>query len=461
MESLIAVPVPPPPDYGRLDDAELVSFAVTSQVSENAQRARRLRAFAEMQARCERDHQARRSSAAQAHFVLTPGEETGAEFAPALGISERTVQVHVHLYHRLSSLFPGVWALCESGRLDLGRAAVILDAADTIADPEDVARFADLVDDYLARHDAPDAPLITLTRQQLQNAVRYRKLKFRQKDDEQSFNEAFAKRRVRLGLDGNGIGHLGCTNMGTDLTAAGYRITLIAKKLCESDELGRTLEQMRADVMVDLLLGRLDVQALNSELEDDETHDGGDPGDLIRRHRDVGAFARPVINVTVPITTLLGTSDAPGVLAGDSPLPAEVVRRIAADPGSTWHRLLTDEAGDFTHLSTASYAPTRPIWRSVVARDRTCVWPGCCRAATECELDHRVEHPQGPTCTCNLQPLCRFHHKAKHSEGFSLHLEDDGGYTLTTKRGTVARSARSEQPVAVWTSEDAEVARAS
>jgi Domain of unknown function (DUF222) len=467
MDPLLEVPVPPPPDYGRLTDEQLVAFAVQTQVTENAQHARRLRAFAEVYTRCERDHQARRANASQVRFVLTPGEETGVEFATALGITAQTVQVELHFYERLSSQFPTVWSMCETGRLDLSKAALILDAAESIADAADVGRFAELMDAYLARHDDPSSPLITLTRQQVQNAARYRKLKFRQKTDEQSFHEAFAKRRVRLDLDANGMGHLGCTNMGTDLTAANYRLTLIAKKLCENDEQGRTLEQMRADVMVDLMLGRLDVGALNSELEDDQTLDGRDPAELIQRQAAIGAFARPVINVTVPITSLLGVTDEPGLLSGDRAIPAEVVRRIAADPSSTWYRLLTDAAGEFAHLSTTSYQPTKPIWRATVAKERCCVWPGCCRPAVECELDHRLEYPAGTTCACNLQPLCRFHHKVKHSESATLTLEDDGSYTVTTRRGTIARGRPSEQPVANWPIEHQglgdgeEVARAS
>lgn len=439
-------PVPHPPDYGRLPDDGLVAFAVQSQLAENAHRARRLRAFAELHARCERDHQARRANAAQPHFVLTPAEETGLELGAALGLSAQAVQVQLHFFDRLSSRFPRVWVLCESGRLDLGKAALILDASETIADPDDVARFAELMDTYLSRHDGGEG-LITLTRQQIHNAARYRKLKFRQKDDGQCFAEAFEKRSARLRLDDNGLGHLGCTNLGTDLTAASHRLTLIAKKLCERDEQGRTLEQMRSDVMLDLLLGRLDVRALTSELEDDETCDGRDPVEMMTRRRDVGAFARPVINVTVPITTLLGLSDEPGLLSGDRAIEAEAVRRIALDPTSTWYRLLTDKAGEFLHLSTTSYSPTAPIWRSTVAQRRTCVWPGCCRPAVECHLDHRLEFPEGATCPCNLQPLCPLHHKGKHSDRFTLTLEEDDSYTLTSSRGTVIREPRTLQPV--------------
>ncbi|MGN6129662.1 MAG: DUF222 domain-containing protein [Nocardioidaceae bacterium] len=361
-------------------------------------------------------------------------------------MSPKAVEVQLDLYTRLSTRFPAVWARCEAGRLDLSKAGVILEASETIAADEDIEMFAAAMEDYLARHDSPDSPLVTLTRDQIAAAARYRKLKYPQKDEETSFAEAFAKRRARLRLDDTGIGHLGCTNMATDLAAADHRLTLIAKKLLEHDDSQRTLEQMRADVMLDLILGRLDVHVLTSELEHDETIDGTDPVTGFAHHK-VGAYARPVIVVTVPVSTLIGASDQPGLLSGDSPLPADLVRRIAADPDSTWYRLLTDDQGHAVHLSTTAYQPTPPIWRTVITRDRTCVWPGCRRPSTQCQTDHRTPHPAGPTSANNLWPLCPRHHKAKHSDRFTLKREDDGTITLTTSRGTTTHRPRAQQPV--------------
>ena len=90
-------------------------------------------------------------------------------------------------------------------------------------------------------------------------------------------------------------------------------------------------------------------------------------------------------------------------------------------------------------LSTTSYQPTAPIWRTDVARDRTCVWPGCCRPSVVCQIDHRVRFPEGPTCTCNTWPLCKRHHDAKHTDGYTATLEDDGTYLFTTRHGTELR----------------------
>lgn len=41
--------------------------------------------------------------------------------------------------------------------------------------------------------------------------------------------------------------------------------------------------------------------------------------------------------------------------------------------------------------------------------------------ASRCDLDHRRPHAEGgPTCPCNLAPVCRRHHLAKHRYGWSV-----------------------------------------
>jgi hypothetical protein len=52
--------------------------------------------------------------------------------------------------------------------------------------------------------------------------------------------------------------------------------------------------------------------------------------------------------------------------------------------------------------------------RRVRLRDHSCRFPHCPQQATRCDLDHRTPHDKGgPTCPCNLVPLCRRHHRAK------------------------------------------------
>lgn len=138
-------------------------------------------------------------------------------------------------------------------------------------------------------------------------------------------------------------------------------------------------------------------------------------------------YARPIINVTVPLETLAGLGDEPGRLSGGTAIPADLARVIATKEGATWYRLLTDPEGDPVSLSTTSYAPTPPIWRYVVATQGVCAHEGCDRPAVECELDHDDPWPSGPTSTENLRPRCRRHHRLKHAraERPDLHWEFD------------------------------------
>ena len=444
-------------------DEGLVKLAVESQVAENAARACRLLAFGEYHQRQVRQG-GEPCPADPSFFVLTPMQSTTAEFSGVLAVSDMTIEIQVGIVDRLRTCFPNVWDQCLAGRLDLGRAQILLDAASSLANEEDIARFAKLMDDYIDKFDDKSSPICTVTRDQLQRAARYRKMKFEQKSEEESFAAAFKRRRLSFRPGEDGMGSLTMQSMISDAMTADYRVTLIAKKLRENPEETRTLEQIRADVAVDLLLGKLEVTATLAQLEvegDDTDGEGDDldsegsgsgrrdPADYLKYHS-TGAYARPVVNVTVPIQTLMGLSDGPGVLSGGNPIPAELARIIAQDPGSTWYRMLTDPARTCIELSTDAYKPTRPIWRQVISRDHTCIWPGCRRPAVRVELDHREEHPEGETSTENLEPLCKHHHKVKHSRGFKIIKNADGSYTWTTPTGSTFTHRPDEQPVADW-----------
>lgn len=430
-------PGPEPPG------AVISAGIVDAQVTRNRVHAHQLDLYAEMQRLCERDHEARRASGL-GRFNPTAAAEAGTEIGGVLGVSEHRVKLDLYLRARLVEWFPAMWQRCQEGRLDLGRARIFVEAAEQLADEDDIPRFAASLEAYFAKYDDPDAALCTLSYDRLSRAARYRRMKYPQKSAETTFAEAFKKRQVWIRVEDNGLAGLGTTGAAHELQACDYRLTLIAKKRCEDADDDRTLAQMRADTLVDLLMGRLTVAATDADLEDDETADGHDPADTFETH-DVGGYARPVINVTVPHTTLMGLSDEPGMLGGE-PIPADLARIIAADKNATWYRLLTDPAGGFVDLSTTSYAPTAPIWRHVTARDQLCVWPGCNRPAARSEKDHRVPYPHGPTAVANLDDLCPPHHRIKHTTGYTVRREPSGDYVITTPRGTRLRSRPAEQP---------------
>jgi hypothetical protein len=73
---------------------------------------------------------------------------------------------------------------------------------------------------------------------------------------------------------------------------------------------------------------------------------------------------------------------------------------------------------------------------AVAVRDTTCVFPWCTRPARRCDADHVVPHDRGgPTCPCNLAPLCRRHHRVKTHGGWSYTPIEPGVFLWTGRHG--------------------------
>jgi hypothetical protein len=132
------------------------------------------------------------------------------------------------------------------------------------------------------------------------------------------------------------------------------------------------------------------------------------------------ATAEVRVNVTVPAMTLLGQSDAPGMLDGTIPIPARMARELAGRE-STWYRVLTDpSSGRFLPAPAERYRPTAEMRAHLLLRHPTCTVPGCARPSSSLsETDHLEEYDHadpaagGPTDAENLHELCREHHRLK------------------------------------------------
>lgn len=115
--------------------------------------------------------------------------------------------------------------------------------------------------------------------------------------------------------------------------------------------------------------------------------------------------------------TLIGLNDEPGDIVGFGPIPAVLARRLASE-SQTWRRLVTDPVtGYLLDYGTTTYTPPALLREYVIARDRTCQFPGCSQAGWRCDLDHSVPFTAhdtgGPTSAANLVTLCRRHHQLK------------------------------------------------
>jgi hypothetical protein len=225
---------------------------------------------------------------------------------------------------------------------------------------------------------------------------------------------ALAHRRVFVEPVGDGMAwthHLGPE---VEAQAAYGRVTAIARTILTQEGETRTLDQIRADVMSDLLI--------EGSTESHPTQARG---------------IRATVVVTVPALALLEDTDAGVAAAGADPASVEGVGPISigrarelcgGDAG--WMRVLTHpETGTVLSVGRTQYAPPAALKRLVKWRAERCMAPGCGMPADRCEVDHTIawEHG-GETAIENLAPLCRGHHKVKHHGGWHLkQIPDSGG----------------------------------
>ena len=151
---------------------------------------------------------------------------------------------------------------------------------------------------------------------------------------------------------------------------------------------------------------------------------------------EVTPHRRPIsINVTVDLPTLLGLAENPGELAGYGAIPASLARELAAD--GKWRRFITDPySGALLDYGRESYQPPQELVDFLIARDRTCRFPGCRRAAWASDLDHAESWDEGgATSAENLGALCRRHHRMKTHGGWKLESFSDGSCEWTSPVG--------------------------
>ncbi|WP_245976011.1 HNH endonuclease signature motif containing protein [Amycolatopsis palatopharyngis] len=197
-----------------------------------------------------------------------------------------------------------------------------------------------------------------------------------------------------------------------EVAASAYaRVDRMARTLRNAGD-ERTLEQLRADVLADLLHGR-------------------DPG--------VDAPVRgALVFLHMPIDTVLMMSDDGCELSGYGPIPGPIAREIMTRPDSAWRKVLTDPAtGAVKDLGRTRRRPSAFLRELVQVRDRECTTPGCHRPAHRCDYDHLREwHHHGRTADRNGGAKCERDHYLKDQPGWTLtHDPDTGISTITTPTG--------------------------
>lgn len=375
-----------------------------------------------------------------------PIEFSEVEIATALSWTKRAAMRQLQLALDLKQRLPNVLEALCAGTIDYPKVLVFADVTTPVETVAEARRIVDLV--------LPLASEMNTTRIR----VRLRKL-IEEVDPDAAKRraETSAKsRRVHSGPDSNGTAWLSALGLPIEKAAAAMeRVDAMARAARNGGD-PRTLAQLRADVAVDLVIG---------------SYDGPSP-----IHR------KGVVELTVPLTTLMKLTDLPGELVGWAPICADIARQTAeqmrADAAYTFvvhdteggviaagatrkrppapaeavlgrgpdgagkptaerkasgphntrkaavQRLEDDPVPD----EPAGRRPTKTMAAYVRARVTQCIFPGCNEPSSRCQLDHAQRWADGGDTTVqNLHPICQPHHRVK----------DEGGWTYRELRAAV------------------------
>jgi hypothetical protein len=327
-------------------------------------------------------------------------ESAAAEIGAALRLTRRAAESDLALAVDPKERLPEVWEALAAGKIDLRRARVIVRETSHLS--EEAARaVAERVVEAATR----------LTTGQLGALIRRVCVKADPDDANTRYGEAVDGRRLETEPTVDGTAHLFGLDLPPDrVTAAMRRIADLARGIKTVDET-RTIDQIRADVFLDLLDGK---------------------------HLARSGGRRGTVDIHVDLTTLARLSEDPGELAGYGPVIADIARQVAENqPGSEWRWTLTHpDTGQVIDNGITRRRPTSQQRRHVEARNRHCVFPGCRMPAVDCDLDHGRPWAQGgPTKTSNLAPLCRHNHNTKHRCGWTYRRLPNGDYVWTSRLG--------------------------
>ena len=412
---------------------------------------------------------------------VTPVREFAAfEIAAASAQSRFAAEHEVRLAEELCVRLPAVLAALCAGDLGLRHAQVFADVlssldgdvAERVAAevlPKSRGRTCGKLRDMLRRRALAADPAFTKARRQRAHAVR--SVQLHAADDGTASLSAFGLDAVRA-------------------TAAFARIGALARAR-KTD--GVSLEQIRADVFLELLEGQ---------------HTSAPAG---------------VVHLDVSLETLAGLDNEPGRLGAYGPVAADIARQwVQEHPGYQWQYAIRDDSGQLLQQGltrarpgiSASRRDRRPatrregsaprprdtsgstarkasssvhrqpsgsaprdagdrdgrrgaqraqvtagnadglvrapeqnpsdrfanaaLTRWIRLRDRTCRAPGCRRPAVSCQLDHTIRHHDGgPTHHANLCALCEWHHRAKGEGGWTLVQTRPGHFTWTSPLGRI------------------------
>jgi len=320
------------------------------------------------------------------------------EIGSALGLTRRSAQAQLDRSLSLTGRLRRVWERFRTGQVDEPRMRVFHRELDHLS--------TDTVDTVLDQilDDAPG-----LTTGQLQRRVSRLVMAADPNGSDLAYEAGHADRKFVASANPDNTGNVTGSGLApTDVAAIGRKVNRLARQLSKLGD-GRTMDQIRADIFVDLLL------ATNH-------HRQGLGGEVI---------------IQTDLATLVELADNPGELAGYAPVVADITRQTVAQlEDAKWSYQVFDDNGNPVATGTTRRRPDAETVRQVRADYQTCVGIGCRMDSYTCDLDHRRAHTHGgPTCKANLAPLCRHHHMIKHRTNWKLIRTENGEHLWTSPLG--------------------------
>jgi hypothetical protein len=344
------------PEIGEVTDAALREELLTCEHTAQMIMARQARAMAEMARRAEHadrlDEQRLNrplwSNECRTEFVAD-------EIAVTLGATKAVAARRYGIACSAADL-PSVMAAWSSGHVDERKVSVIVEGLQGV-DPLFADSLADAAVERAATH----------TTTQLRAWLARRVMTADPGAAQIRRDRATAGRRVMLTPLPDGVSELTAVLPSVQARQVYDTVNTLAREAGSDDR--RTMDQRRVDALIDLLVGRAEPPQVR-------------------------------VQVVVPVDTLLGEGDEPGVVPGIGPITAAEARDLASGgcgSAATWHRLLVDDtSGALLDAAEDAYRPSPRLERAVRARDITCRFPGCRRPAvgeltgTDLDLDRAV-----------------------------------------------------------------------
>jgi hypothetical protein len=440
-----------------------------------------------------------------------PGEELAMELVDTGAYVGSRIDTAIELTERLPRTLAGMAA----GLIDLARACTIASRTRAMTDPD--AAYADEVLAAAAPGLRPDQLARKAAALELKlapEAVKARKELARQ-----------LGQRVEARREESGNASLSGRELDTaDVIASKAYVDAIAVKLRNSGLIEGTLPRLRAMALIDLTQGRNPLDRIKTNpvpatVHPQPTSDRDEPptalsgtaadaDDPLSYHDDLAdeldecprsgdqAPLPALINLLVPVGTLLGWSTAPAQAASWGLLDADEARALiqaaSRHPRTRWCFTLTAPDGTAAAHACATgrhpwkppdpppetpkdqrdaltsrqvavladllqdfnvtfepiardtcdhrhaedrYVPSRKLRHLLRARNQACTAPACNAQAIYCDIDHTIPYPDGPTCECNTNPKCRRHHRTKQAPGWKVAQPTPDTATWTTPSG--------------------------